>query len=196
MPVEKGERRFGPKLPKDFFPVPFPPDNAPDGPCRSFEPSSLSLRPLEPKDLPGAMLLDTLCHQHHWSMSDMLDEICRPVSLSLGFFQGEGLLAMVIGWVIQPEFHVINLSVHPDFRRRGLGRCLMTLAMDFAFISQAPLCELETKRGYAAAEGLYASLGFVETGWRPSYYPDGSDAVLLSRGAPEAPAPKPRRKEA
>jgi ribosomal-protein-alanine N-acetyltransferase len=192
MPGPGAAKDFGPKIPEKTFPVRFPEKGESLSPKPPFPPLSLTMRPLAPGDLPQALLLDTLCHRHHWSLDEMLNEITRPVGLCLGVFQQSSLLAMIIGWVIQPEFHVLNLSVHPDHRRKGLGRCLMLTALEIARISGAPTCELETKSGDEAAEGLYASLGFVEVGIRPAYYPDGSDASLLTRG-PADPSKTPKK---
>jgi ribosomal-protein-alanine N-acetyltransferase len=193
MPGPGFAKDFGPKIPDKTFPIRFPEKGEPRAFKPPFPPLSLVMRPLAPSDLPQALLLDTLCHRHHWSLDEMLTEITRPVGLCLGIFKQSSMLAMVIGWVIQPEFHVLNLSVHPDHRRKGLGRCLMLTALEIARLSGAPTCELETKRGDEAAEGLYASLGFVEVGIRPAYYPDGSDASLLTRG-PADPSKTPEKR--
>ena len=193
MPGPEIEKNFGPKIPEGTFPIIFPEEKDPSPLSLFFKPKTLELRPLGPSDLPRAMLLDNLCHQHHWSLDDMLGEMVRPVGLSLGIFKESDLLAMIITWIIQPELHVLNLSVHPDFRRMGLGRRLMLSAMDFARRSGAPICELETKSGDKAAEGLYASLGFVKVGVRLSYYPDGSDALLLTFDPSGAAPASPKR---
>ena len=45
---------------------------------------------------------------------------------------------------------------------------------------------MEHRTGNVAAERLYASLGFKPVGRRPSYYPGGVDAVLLTLAAEAA----------
>lgn len=102
----------------------------------------------------------------------------------MGVFYETDLLAMVIGWIIQPEFHVLNVAVHPGFRRRGLGRFIVMVAIGLANKFGAHLTQLETRSGDKAAEGLYASLGFVQVGTRQGYYTDGTDAALMTHESP------------
>jgi ribosomal-protein-alanine N-acetyltransferase len=144
-----------------------------------------TLRLLGPGDIAQALALDVMCHKDHWTLDNVLDELARPVGMCLGAFSGQLLAAMVIGWLLQPEFHVLNLAVHPDFRRQGLGRGLMTAALDLARRCGAPICHLETRVGNAPAERLYESLGFKVSGLRPAYYHDGSDAAIMTLGGDE-----------
>jgi GNAT superfamily N-acetyltransferase len=58
---------------------------------------------------------------------------------------------------------VAKLLVHPDARRRGLGRALMTALEALARREGRRLLTLDTRTG-DAAEPLYAALGFVAAG--------------------------------
>ena len=62
----------------------------------------------------------------------------------------------------------------------------MTAFWNLARLSGADRCHLEHRTGNVAAERLYASLGFKPVGRRPSYYPGGVDAVLLTLAAEAA----------
>ena len=61
---------------------------------------------------------------------------------------------------------VATLVVHPDFRRRGIGRALLERAEQAARGIGRKLLTLDTRAG-VAGEGLYRSLGWIEAGRIP-----------------------------
>lgn len=77
---------------------------------------------------------------------------------------------------------VLSLAVHPDFRRQGhLKRLFQELIKGLKNNAQVSEIWLEVHVQNRAAIGLYESLGFIQQGRRKSYYPDGGDALLMSK---------------
>ena len=66
---------------------------------------------------------------------------------------------------------VRKLLVHPDFRRRGLARALMTKLEAHARLLRRSLLTLDTRTG-DRAEPLYASLGYQTVGVIPNFCRD------------------------
>jgi ribosomal-protein-alanine N-acetyltransferase len=64
-----------------------------------------------------------------------------------------------------PEREILNLAVHPQFRRLGIGSALLCEELrttaDFF---------LEVRESNGAAQALYRRFGFIEAGRRPGYY--------------------------
>lgn len=87
-----------------------------------------------------------------------------------------GTVQLIIGMPLnQPHrCEIAKMIVHPRARRLGLGRALMTRAMDRARELGKTLITLDTRTG-DAAESLYASVGFKVAGVIPAYAwnPDG-----------------------
>jgi acetyltransferase len=77
---------------------------------------------------------------------------------------------------------IAKLLVHRNARRKGLGRALMIAAEAEARVLGRSLLTLDTRR-FDAAEALYRSLGYTETGIIPRYAKnaDGSfhDTVIF-----------------
>ena len=72
------------------------------------------------------------------------------------------------------------LAVHPDYRRRGVGRYLLTTMIHNAREKGFRRVTLEVRKSNSAAQRLYQSLGFVGNGVRRGYYSnDGEDALLM-----------------
>ncbi len=63
---------------------------------------------------------------------------------------------------------VKKLLVHPDARRRGIGRLLMTRLEEYARTARRSLLTLDTQTG-GFAEPLYLSLGYISIGVIPRY---------------------------
>ena len=94
----------------------------------------------------------------------------------------------LIFWVVAEEMHILNLAIHPDYRRRGIARQLLTAGLAQARDLGAQVSWLEVRPSNAAARALYASFGFKEVGRRFGYYDDThEDAILLTLEFEEEP---------
>lgn len=99
-----------------------------------------------------------------------LPEACAPdgfVWLERGAVVGNISLLRVDGaprrWVLA------NVAVHPDCRRRGIGRALVLAALDLTARRQAETVVLQVDRANTAARELYRSLGFRVTSTRTTW---------------------------
>jgi len=98
------------------------------------------------------------------------------------------LLGLGCFWSILEEAHITILAVHPDYRRRGLGRLLLYALLREARKHQLERATLEVKPSNQAALSLYHKFGFTEAGRRLKYYKDtGEDALVLWRGGLQTP---------
>ncbi|MFN4046707.1 MAG: GNAT family N-acetyltransferase, partial [Acidilobaceae archaeon] len=77
--------------------------------------------------------------------------------------------------------HLIDIAVKPGFRGRGLGGMLMEafelkcLSLGFSRVV------LEVKAANTPAVSLYVKRGFKPVAVIKSYYPDGSDALIMEK---------------
>ena len=83
-------------------------------------------------------------------------------------------------WDIAGEAHIVNIAVHPSFRRRGVARAILAHLTALAGEQGADKLLLEVRASNDAALGLYGSSGFTRTGTRPKYY-GTEDAVLMEK---------------
>lgn len=89
--------------------------------------------------------------------------------------------AMALARVAAEEAELLTLAVHPDARRAGLGRVLLSAALGEAARRNAAAMFLEVAQSNLAARALYAAAGFAPVGRRPFYYSSGTDALILRR---------------
>ena len=76
---------------------------------------------------------------------------------------------------------MMNIAVHPDFRRQGVARALI-LALTEELKKRGSHClTLEVRASNAPAIALYEKLGFSQAGLRKNYYRDPKEDALILR---------------
>ncbi len=140
------------------------------------------VRPLRPADLPQVLDNEDAAYEFPWSSG--IFEDCLKMGYpawvaedAAGQIMGHAVLTMAVG-----EAHVLNLGVHPQHQRQGVGRALLRTLLEHARQESAIRMFLEVRASNAAARALYQAHGFEEVGLRKGYYPLASgreDAVVL-----------------
>ncbi len=80
----------------------------------------------------------------------------------------------VIGYIIYKGDEVLNLVVHPDYRRKGVGKELMKEVMKN---SNRIVCR--TRENNQEAFTFLEKLGFKEKRRIKKYYKNGNDAIEM-----------------
>jgi len=116
-----------------------------------------------------------------WTQKAFLEETRNPVSHVWALKQGEHLLAYICFWMFAGEVHLLNVAVHPEWRRRGLGSMLLERMKAIASSEGVEKIWLEVRPSNLAARNFYQKAGFEEIGRRKRYYTDtGEDAIVMS----------------
>jgi [ribosomal protein S18]-alanine N-acetyltransferase len=143
-----------------------------------------------PDDLEAIVDLERRCFSHPWSVRHFKDALrnaprSRVLVLRVPARDGDpgrGIAAYSVVQAVADEMHVHNLAVEPVQRRRGLGRLLMELALDWGRRRGARRAFLEVRPTNAAAMALYGSLGFRTISLRRRYYQHPTeDALVLEK---------------
>jgi ribosomal-protein-alanine N-acetyltransferase len=94
---------------------------------------------------------------------------------------GDRVVAFGGIWLMVDEAHITTFGVHPDHRRRGVGRRLLLELAEVALELGSARMTLEVRVSNEPAQALYRSFGFVEGGRRVAYYSDdGEDALVMT----------------
>ncbi len=82
----------------------------------------------------------------------------------------------ILGYIIfSPEGHIISIAVHPQHRRRGIGKELLRKAM---IASTTNGVWAEVRKSNQGAQAFYLQMGFKITGAVPNYY-GNEDALIV-----------------
>ncbi len=120
-----------------------------------------------------------------WPARAFADLLATPGILFAGDARAFGLAR-----VVADEAELLTLAVHPERRRRGLGRALLAALGRAAAARGARRMLLEVAADNAPALALYRGAGFAPVGRRPGYARGGGEAVdaLILARALDAPA--------
>jgi ribosomal-protein-alanine N-acetyltransferase len=155
------------------------------------QPDSLNARPARSENIRG-MTADDLgkvidvevaAYEHPWTLGIFRD--CLRVGYSCWVYEDNGtVVAYGIVMLSGAEAHVLNLCVHPECQRRGIGRLMLNHLTQTARESGADTILLEVRHSNIIAMQLYLSADFHELGVRSGYYPDHDgreDAIILAK---------------
>jgi ribosomal-protein-alanine N-acetyltransferase len=147
----------------------------------------LLIRPMTLDDVDEIHAIDVLSFSLPWPKSSYRFELQEnTASLALvaelrHLDQKPRLVGMIIAWLIVDEAHIASIATHPDFRRCGIGRHLLAVALLLAHQRGMRMATLELRAGNQAALELYTEFGFTIVGCRPGFYRDNQeDAILMN----------------
>ena len=89
------------------------------------------------------------------------------------------IVGVLVIWILLDEAHLATFSVHPDYRRLGIAKSLLSEGLLAAYQVGALTAKLEVRAGNASAQKLYGWFGFVQTGCRKRYYRDNLEDALI-----------------
>lgn len=135
--------------------------------------------PFAAEHVAAVAALEQLCFADPWSDASLRDELTNPCAHFLVAIDGGEVVGYLGCHHIVDEGFVANVAVHPNHRRRGIGRLLVATAMQNA--ASLSRLTLEVRASNTAAIALYRALGFVDEGVRPRFYAHPTeDAVIYS----------------
>ena len=94
------------------------------------------------------------------------------------------IVGIIVVWLIVDEVHVATIATHPEFRRQGIAKNLLSYALQHMSMEGAQSSFLEVRASNLVAQDLYRKFGFEESGVRRRYYRDNDeDAILMTLSA-------------
>jgi ribosomal-protein-alanine acetyltransferase len=122
----------------------------------------------------------------HWSRQQWLDIFKTEIPARLAWIAEErvsGREARAAGFLVAQnggaEWELENIAVLPEFRRKGLGRQLLSTLTAQARVLGAERMLLEVRGSNEEAIGLYRSEGFELLGRRRGYYRNPEEDALI-----------------
>jgi ribosomal-protein-alanine N-acetyltransferase len=141
---------------------------------------NVELRALGNEDLDAVERIERESYPTPWSRSMFATELAKPSSLCLGAYLDEGELA---GYLIVSRYvdawHIMNVAVALEFRRRGIAARLLERLFDVTADEAQRGYTLEVRVSNGEAIRLYERLGFSARGVRRGYYTDNREDALI-----------------
>ena len=125
--------------------------------------------------------LEKLCFSDPWSENSIRYELTNPLSFWLVAVEEDRVAGYVGSQSVLDEADMMNIAVHPDFRRRGVAQHLVEGLVAGLKEKDVRCLTLEVRASNAPAIALYQKLGFVQVGRRPNYYRNPKEDALILR---------------
>jgi ribosomal-protein-alanine N-acetyltransferase len=140
--------------------------------------------------------IETLSSPSPWGLSAFEAEATNPFSRFWGVTGHETLRGFICFWLCDRAYELLNIAVHPEARRRGLGKRLMEWMFQQGIVEGVKTIWLEVRSSNRIAWKLYRKMGFREVGRRPRYYRDlDEDAIIMASGPSALESPVPDQTE-
>jgi ribosomal-protein-alanine N-acetyltransferase len=125
--------------------------------------------------------LEKLCFSDPWSEKSIASELTNKLALWLVAEEDGRVTGYIGSQTVPDESDMMNVAVHPDFRRRGIAEALV-MALCAALKEQGSVSlTLEVRASNDPAKALYEKLGFEQVGRRPNYYRNPKEDALIFR---------------
>ena len=139
------------------------------------------LRALIESDIPELLLIEEVTQIIPWS-KEVFKQCLEAGYTGFVLEKNNRLIGFILFSLQMQEGHILNLGVHPNYQRQGLGQQLLLHALANAMQDGAGLIYLEVRCSNHPAIQLYKKAGFKQVGLRKGYYPlelDGREDALV-----------------
>ena len=136
-------------------------------------------------------LLDICFGESAWTPDALRSQLDKPDSRCMVAMEDDTVVGFLAFEQVVDEGSIVEVAVHPDHRRRGIARGLITSAIDSA--DGLHTVFLEVRESNTPAIMLYESLGFERIAVRKGYYDrPKEDAVIMNLSISICTTPKQR----
>ncbi|WIM06189.1 MAG: ribosomal protein S18-alanine N-acetyltransferase [Candidatus Nitricoxidivorans perseverans] len=134
-------------------------------------------------DLPDVLAAELRIYPFPWTKGNFADSLKAGYSAWVCREGGE-LAGYAVMMMAVDEAHLLNISILPERRRRGLGGELLAHLFRIAHGQGAARMLLEVRPSNASGQAFYRRFLFSEIGRRREYYPAHAgreDAIVMAR---------------
>lgn len=134
--------------------------------------------PMKKEHIDAIVNIEETCFSNPWTKEGIEEELANPQAHFM-----VALIPPVAGYIgvqeICGEAYITNVAVIPEYRNKGIGKALVTAAVNGAGERKCEFITLEVRKSNAAAIKLYESLGFKVAGMRKNFYKNPQEDALL-----------------
>jgi len=142
--------------------------------------SSFFIEEIRPHDLDEIIAIEQVSFPTPWPRQVFDIELKSSRSFKRVSKMDGIVVGYIIAWKIHDEVHILNLAVHPEHRRKGIGQALLNACLGYFLNKGIKSAILEVRVRNRNAIKLYEKIGFRPIGLRRKYYSDtGEDALVM-----------------
>lgn len=140
------------------------------------------IREMFPEDVPVVVRIERVSFSTPWSENSFYGEVYSRYSIT----KIAELDGMIAGYIcvkhVADECHLLNLAVHPNFRKMGIAKRLFESIISEIEGEGCRFFYLEVRTSNFTARKLYENIGFKAVGIRKNYYNyPQEDAIIMMK---------------
>ena len=140
----------------------------------------INIKKIDSKNAKSCQELD-LISLNHWNQSQWEKELEKDYITAMGIFFNKLIIGICVIHKIYDEAEIRYLSVHPSYKKRGLGKKLFHQIIKECKNENIKRIFLEVSINNQQALSFYDNFGFKTIDVRKNYYKDGSDALIKEK---------------
>ena len=145
-------------------------------------PASVTIRPAEEGDLDDVAAIERAVFNDPWSRRSFVDLVDHRNVIFLAAVDGRAVVGYAIVLIAGEESELANLAVARLMQKQGVGKRLLSEALDAVRERGGQEMFLEVRESNAGAIALYTAEGFKAVGRRVRYYARPiEDAIVMKR---------------
>ena len=125
--------------------------------------------------------LEKICFSDPWSERSIASELDNKLAFWLVATEGDTVAGYIGSQTVMDETDMMNVAVHPGFRRRGIAQALVLALVEELKKLESHCLTLEVRASNDPAIALYEKLGFAQIGRRKNYYRNPREDALILR---------------
>jgi ribosomal-protein-alanine N-acetyltransferase len=142
---------------------------------------SLKIESMQVEDVDEVVFIDQVASAARWTPQMFLSELLGAIPRCFVAKNDGKIVGYLIFRMMVDEMHFLNVAIHPDFQRHGLGQALVYFAMQTGKMCGMKAATLEVRPSNLPAQRLYRKFGFQKVGVRKNYYRNpAEDAWILT----------------
>ena len=116
-----------------------------------------------------------------WSEKSIESELNNELALWIVAEDEDKVLGYIGSQTVMDETDMMNVAVHPDYRKQGIAAGLITELIGALKKRESHCLTLEVRASNEPAKNLYKMLDFEEIGIRKNYYRNPREDALILR---------------
>ena len=129
--------------------------------------------------IPEAVRIEELCFSDPWSEIAFKDSLLSPFSHFKVWEENGRVMGYIGFYALSGEGSITNVAVHPDGRKKGIGKALIDEIIGLGESLGLEYITLEVRVSNTPARNLYAKCGFEDMGLRKNFYTKPKEDAMI-----------------
>lgn len=124
------------------------------------------------RDMPEVVWIEHMSHEFPWCEDDFVRCLRQRNCIGMVAESEERILGFLVYELLDDKLHILNMAVHPAYRRRGVGRQLVNRIIAKLSHHRRNRITLGVRETNLGAQLFFRSCGFRAVKVLRAHYPD------------------------